>query len=257
MSAPPRTIDLNADLGENVGDDAALLELVTSANVACGAHAGDHATMVRTCRLAAERGVVIGAHPGYEDREHFGRLALELDAASLTASVAAQYGALATAAAEAGTTVRYVKPHGALYHRAAVDPAVAEVLYREAVAVDPALRFLSPPGSVLLQHAARADHGVRGVAEGFADRAYEVGPGGAPSLVDRSAPGAILEHDAAVAQAIALATTGIVHAADGTPIEVSPRSLCVHGDTPGAVALAREIRDELRRAGVALKAFAG
>ncbi|MDO9355341.1 MAG: LamB/YcsF family protein, partial [Solirubrobacteraceae bacterium] len=187
MTAPTRTIDLNADLGENAGDDEALLAIVTSANVACGAHAGDHATMVRTCALAAERGVVIGAHPGYDDREHFGRRALDLPAIDLATSLSSQYAALMAAAAEAGATVRYVKPHGALYHRAAVDPAVAELVYREAVAVDPALRFLSPPGSVLLQHAARADHGVRCVSEGFADRAYELGPGGAPALVDRSA----------------------------------------------------------------------
>jgi UPF0271 protein len=256
MTAPARTIDLNADLGENAGDDAALLDLVTSANVVCGAHAGDRATMVRTCALAAERGVVIGAHPGYADPDHFGRRALDLPPAELAASLALQYAALASAAAEAGATVRYVKPHGALYHRAAAELAVAEIIYREAIAIDPGLRFLAPPGSVLLQHASRADHGVRCVAEGFADRAYEVGPNGAPALVDRAARGATLGHDAAVAQAVALATTGIVEATDGTPIHVAPRSLCVHGDTPGAVALAREIREELDRAGVVVRAFA-
>jgi UPF0271 protein len=257
MTLVTRIIDLNADLGEGVGDDEALLDIVTSANIACGAHAGDAATMRRTCALAAERGVTIGAHPGYDDREHFGRRALDVPHAELTTSLAAQYAALRAAAAEAGTTVRYVKAHGALYHRAAVDVDVAELVYREAVACDPSLRFLVPPASIMLRYTARADHGVRGIVEGFADRAYGIGPAGEPMLVDRSQPGAVLGHDAAVAQAVSLATKGEAKTLDGALIHVHPRSLCVHGDTPGAVALARDIRTELERAGVALRAFAG
>ncbi len=257
MSATPtRWIDLNADLGENVGDDVALLDLVTSANVACGAHAGDDTTMRRICALAAERGVVIGAHPGYADPEHFGRRVLDVPAADLAASLAAQYGALGRAAEGAGAQVRFVKPHGALYHRAAHDVSVAAIVYREAIAVDPGVRFLAPPGSILLRHAALADHGVRGVVEGFADRGYTVGSDGQATLVERGAPGALLDHDKAVEQAIALATTGLARALDGSLVAVHPASLCVHGDTPGAVALAREIREELLRAGVAIRAFA-
>jgi UPF0271 protein len=256
MTVATRTIDLNADLGEGVGDDEALLGIVTSANIACGAHAGDAETMRRTCALAAERGVTIGAHPGYDDPEHFGRRPLDVPHDELAASLVEQFAALQSAAAEAGTTVRYVKAHGALYHRAAVDVDVAELLYREAVACDPALRFLVPPASLMLRYAARADHGVRGVVEGFADRAYAIGSDGEPTLVARSEPGAVLDHDAAVAQAVALATTGEVTAVDGTPIHVHPRSLCVHGDTPDAVGLAREIRERLEQAGVALRAFA-
>lgn len=256
MSLPTRVIDLNADLGEHVGDDAALLDLVSSANIACGAHAGDDATMRRTCALAAERGVVIGAHPGYADPAHFGRRELSIAPADLAISLAEQFLAISAAAFAAGSQVRFVKPHGALYHRASVELEIAEVVYREAIGLNSGLRFLAPPGSVLLRHAARADHGVRGVVEGFADRGYVIGPGGEPRLVERGEPGAILEHDAAVEQAVALATTGMARAADGTLVAVHPRSICLHGDTPGAVALAREIREELTRAGVAIRAFA-
>ncbi|MDQ8045663.1 MAG: 5-oxoprolinase subunit PxpA [Solirubrobacteraceae bacterium] len=251
-----RVIDLNADLGEGVGDDEALLAIVTSANVACGAHAGDEDTMRRTCELAAAHGVVVGAHPGYDDPEHFGRRALDVPLPELAESLAAQLAALRAIAAEAGSPVQYVKAHGALYHRAAVDTDVAEAVYREGVACDPSLRFLVPPGSLMLRFAARADHGVRGIVEGFADRAYATGPGGHPTLVDRAEPGAILDHDAALAQAVSLATTGTAQAVDGTTVHVRPRSLCVHGDTPGAVDLARDIRRALESAGVAIRSFA-
>lgn len=233
-------IDLNADLGEGSGHDAALLDVVTSANVACGAHAGDAATILATCRAAVERGVVIGAHPGYPDRPNFGRVPVHLPAADLRATLAAQLEALAAGATEVGGTVRYVKAHGALYHAVAADDATAAVL-RDAIASAraPAI-VLGPP---------RAS--TTAVVEGFADRAYTLDRAGRPTLVDRRLPGALLAHDAAVAQAVALATTGFAGA-----IPVHPRSICVHGDSPGAVALAREIRSELERAGVRVEPFA-
>lgn len=240
-------IDLNADLGEGAGHDEALLDVVTSANVACGAHAGDAATIVQTCRAAAERGVVIGAHPGYPDRANFGRLPMALAPDALRGTLAAQLRALADGAAEAGAPApAYVKAHGALYHRIAIDPAAATALAAAIAETGAAATILGPPGLPSTT-----------VAEGFADRAYTLDDAGRPALVDRARPGALLAHDAAVAQAVALATTGVVPAADGsTEIAVRPRSICVHGDSPGAVALAREIRAELERAGVQLRAFA-
>ena len=248
-------IDLNADLGENAGDDAAMLGVVTSANVACGAHAGDPATMLRTCLLAAERGVVIGAHPGYADRARFGRVELALTPRALAASLAEQLAGLGAAAQAAGAAVRYVKPHGALYHRASVDAIVAELVVRSASDLDPALGVLAPPGSRLLDDALIGEVG-RGFVEGFADRAYVADAGGGVALMSRDRPGAVLEHDAAVEQALMLATTGLAPVVDGAPVPVRPRSICVHGDTPGAVALARDIRAELERVGVVVRAFA-
>lgn len=247
-----RVIDLNADLGEGAGHDEELLDVVTSANVACGAHAGDAATILATCRAAVERGVVIGAHPGYPDRANFGRVPVVLPEAELRATLDAQLRALAAGAAAVGSEVRYVKAHGALYHAVAADPHTASAL-RDALASAgaPAL-VLGPPGA-----------STTAVVEGFADRGYTVDAGGRPTLVDRRLPGALLGHDAAVAQAVALATTGLAppaqrgaHAEADAPIAVHPRSICVHGDSPGAVALAREIRTELERAGVRVEPFA-
>lgn len=269
MTTTP-VIDLNADLGEGAGHDDELLELVTSANIACGAHAGDDATVLRACQAAVERGVVIGAHPGYPDRENFGRQPLVLSTDALAATLSEQFALIVGAAGIAGGAVRYVKAHGALYHRIAVDPVTATVFGAQAAASlleDPAadeLVMLAAPVGLALGAAAGAAPGSsspavrapRRVTEGFADRAYELGPGGIPTLRERSAPGAVLEHDAAVTQAVALATTGLAMLADGTMVPVHPRSICVHGDTPGAVALAREIRAELGRAGVRLEAFA-
>ncbi len=218
-------IDLNADLGEGYGDDDALLEIVTSASVACGFHAGDADTMRRTCEAAAERGVRIGAHVSYHDREGFGRGALEVPLDRLEAQVRAQVEVLAGFG-----TVVFVKAHGALYHRAAADRAVAEVI----VAAAGELLVVGPPGTVLLDVA-----GHRGIAEGFADRAYAADGG----LVDRSRPGALLSGQAALDQARALAA--------------SVDTLCVHGDTPGAVELARAVRRTLEAAGLEVRAFAG
>ncbi|MBJ7472502.1 MAG: LamB/YcsF family protein, partial [Solirubrobacteraceae bacterium] len=203
MTAGP-VIDLNADLGEGAGFDEELLELVSSANVACGAHAGDAATIVRTCLAAAERGVVVGAHPGYPDRAGFGRVEVELAASELRRSLAEQFAAITHGAQAAGLQPRYVKAHGALYHRAAADPQTAALLIGAAAALRPGaeqgpLVVLGPPGG-----APAAAAGVKHVVEGFADRAYALDGAGRPTLAPRGTPGAILAHDAAVEQAVAL-----------------------------------------------------
>jgi 5-oxoprolinase (ATP-hydrolysing) subunit A len=249
-------LDLNSDLGEGygrwrLGDDAALLEVVTSANVACGFHAGDPATIDRTVRMAVGRGVAVGAQVSYPDLVGFGRREIDVPPDDLTADVLYQLGALEAFARAAGSRVRYVKPHGALYNRIVRDPvqgaAVAEAIRR----YDPALPLLTLPGSAAMRAAAEA--GITAVGEGFADRAY-TGEGG---LVSRREPGAVLhDPDQVAARALRMATEGRVETVDGGEIAVEVRSLCVHGDTPGAVALARAVRHALEGAGVALEAFA-
>ena len=226
-----RVIDLNADVGEGVEGDLDLLALVTSANVACGFHAGDAATMRAVCAEAIERGVKIGAHVGYRDREGFGRRALDVPAATVAAETVEQIRALQ----EAGARVAYVKPHGALYHRASVDEECAAAIVS---AVD-GLPVLAAPGSALLAQARAA--GVEAVTEGFIDRAYA--PDG--SLVPRSAEGAMLGVEDAVRQALTIAR-----------VRLDVRSLCLHGDTPGALDLARRVVSELEAAGVELGSFA-
>jgi len=252
----PGVIDLNADLGEGfgvwrLGEDEQLLAVLTSANVACGFHAGDPPTMRRVCALAAERGVVIGAQVGYRDLAGFGRRRIDVDPAELEAEVLYQLGALDGCARPAGTRVRYVKPHGALYSTAADDPAQAGALARAVAAYDRRLPLLGLPGSAL-QDAAEAA-GVPFVPEAFADRAYR--PDG--RLAPRGEPGAVLDDPATVtARALAFAVDQQVTAMDGSVVRVEARSLCVHGDTPGAVHLAREIRRALLDAGVRLAPFA-
>jgi UPF0271 protein len=226
-----RVIDLNADVGEGVDGDIDLLALVTSANVACGFHAGDAATMRAVCAEAGERGVAIGAHVGYRDREGFGRRALGVPAATVEAETVEQIRALR----EVGGRVAYVKPHGALYHRAGVDEACAAAI----VSAADGLAVLAAPGSALLAQARAA--GVEAVTEGFIDRAYA--PDG--SLVPRGAEGAVLGVEDAVQQALTLARGSL-----------DVRSLCLHGDTPGALELARRVVDELQAAGVELRSFA-
>jgi 5-oxoprolinase (ATP-hydrolysing) subunit A len=244
-----RLLDLNADLGEGVGDDDALLALVTSANVACGFHAGDEATMLAVARRAAALGVAVGAHVSYRDREGFGRREQHVPAARLAAEVHEQILALEACCREAGTRVRYVKPHGALYTTAARDRGVAAAVC-SGVAAFGSLPVLALPGSDLLRAADAA--GLGGVAEGFADRGYRADG----SLVARGAPGALLEGaDAIAARAVALAGGEIVDA-DGAPLRLEVRSLCVHGDSPGAVEAAAAARAALERAGVRLEPFA-
>ncbi len=233
-------VDLNADVGEGFDADPALLLLVTSANVACGFHAGDAQTMRAVCAAAVAAGVSIGAHVSYRDREGFGRRALAVDAATIAADVAEQVAALHAAAAAVGGRVGFVKPHGALYHRASSDSECAEALVSAVAGAGP-LAVLGFPGSALLAQA--RDAGLPAVAEGFADRAYAADG----MLVPRSEPGSVLAAAAAARQAVALAEGRF---GDGV------RSICVHGDTAGAAALAAEVRDALVAAHVELQAFA-
>lgn len=248
-------IDLNADLGEGfgvwrLGDDERLLEVVTSANVACGFHAGDPATMRRVCAAAVDRGVVIGAQVGYRDLVGFGRRRIEIEPDDLVADVLYQLGALDACARAAGSAVRYVKPHGALYNSAADDRRQADAIAGAIAAFDPSLPLLALPGSAM-EDAAHAA-GLPFVPEAFADRAYL--PTG--RLVARSEPGAVVDDPyEVVARAAAFALHHRVTAADGSVVTIEPRSLCVHGDTPGAVYLAAEIRRTLVDAGVTLAPF--
>lgn len=251
-------IDLNADLGEGFGrwtltDDEALLSVVTSANVACGFHAGDPSIMRRVCELAAARGVRIGAQVSYRDLAGFGRRAMDVPAGELADEVAYQIGALEVFARAAGSRVSYVKPHGALYNRTVHDSGQAgAVVAGVLLAAGPAgLPVLGLPGSLLLAAAGRA--GLPAVPEAFADRAYT--PAG--TLVPRGEPGAVVhDPDAVVARAVEMAAGHAVTASDGSRIPVAARSLCLHGDTPGAAGLALRVRGALGAAGVRVEAFA-
>jgi UPF0271 protein len=250
------SIDLNADLGESfgawrLGDDEAMLGVVTSANVACGFHAGDPLTLSRTCTAAAERGVVIGAQVGYRDLAGFGRRFVDVAPAELVADVQYQLGALDGLARVAGDRVRYVKPHGALYNAIVTHEEQAAAVVRAVAEYDDSLPVLGLPGSVFL--ALAAETGLPVVAEAFADRAYN--PDG--TLVSRRSYGAVLdEPDEIAARVVRLAVNHEVVAVDGTTLTVEARSVCVHGDTPGAVAIARAVRAALTEAGVVVESFA-
>ncbi|MBQ0829612.1 LamB/YcsF family protein [Streptomyces tagetis] len=250
------SIDLNADLGEGFGrwtltDDAGLLSVVTSANVACGFHAGDPATMRRVCELAAGHGVTIGAQVSYRDLAGFGRRAMEVPPAELAAEVAYQIGALEVFARAAGTRVAYVKPHGALYNRVVRDAGQAAAVVDGVLLAGGALPVLGLPGSRLLELAGRA--GLPVVEEAFADRAYT----DEGTLVPRGREGAVVwDPDAVVERSVELARSGTVTALSGARVPVRARSLCLHGDTPGAVELARRVRERLSAAGVRVVAFA-
>ncbi len=243
-------VDLNSDLGEGfgvwrLGDDAALLDLVTSANVACGFHAGDPPIMRAVTAGAAERGVAVGAQVSYRDLAGFGRRRMDVDPGDLTDDVVYQVGALDAFCRVAGSRVRYVKPHGALYNATVDDPGQAAAVVRAVLEVDDGLPVLGLPGSQLLRLADAA--GLETVTEGFVDRGYT--PQG--RLVPRSEPGALVtDEDAVVERAVLMATDGVVVAVDGTRLHLPVRSLCVHGDTAGAVRLARLVRDALVGAGL-------
>jgi 5-oxoprolinase (ATP-hydrolysing) subunit A len=249
-------VDLNADVGESfgaytIGDDEALLASVTSASVACGFHAGDPVVMTRTIQAAWRQGVVIGAHVGYPDLQGFGRRPMVLAPDELTAGVIYQIGALDAIARSLGARVRFVKPHGALYHKAAADRDVARALVAGVRAFDGKFPIVTLPDSAVVVEAAAV--GVATVAECFADRAYT----SAGALVSRSLPGAVIhDPDVVAARALAMATDGVIEAIDGARMQVRADSMCVHGDTAGAAALAATIRAALERAGVELKAFA-
>ncbi|MFI6871071.1 LamB/YcsF family protein [Nocardia sp. NPDC050406] len=255
--------DLNSDLGEGfgawrMGDDAAMLDIVTSANIACGFHAGDPSIMRRTCELAVAKGVRIGAHVGYRDLVGFGRRALAVAPQELRDETLYQLGSLEAFARAAGGRVRYVKPHGALYHAAAADRELADAVVaamREFGGPTPdhldgtGLALLGPSGTQL-ESAAR-DAGIAFVGEGFADRAYT--PSGI--LAPRSQPGAVLWPDDAVVQALSIARDGKAATVGGDTVAVRAASICVHGDSPAAVEMARRIRSALDDSGVTVTAF--
>ncbi|AOP54504.1 LamB/YcsF family protein [Brevibacterium aurantiacum] len=250
-------IDLNSDLGENVpdrvvSDDAAMLDLVTSANVSCGFHAGSPEGIRETLAAATKGGVVIGAHPGYDDYEGFGRRPLDVPAATLQAQVEYQIGALLGLTAAVGGSVAYVKPHGGLYNAIVRDEAQAKVVVAAVKAVDPSLVFLGLAGSVANRVAAEA--GLTVAAEAFADRSYN--PDG--SLVARTEPNAVLHDPQAVAaRVLRLVQTGQVEAIDGSLVDVDAQSICFHGDSQGSIDMARAARELLESSDVRIAAFAG
>ena len=248
-------IDLNADLGEGfgvwrLGDDDAMLQVVTSANVACGFHAGDPAGLLRVCRTAAERGVRIGAQVSYRDLAGFGRRFIDVATEDLIADIVYQIGALQGIAAAAGSTVSYVKPHGALYNTIVTNREQAAAVATAVHLVDATLPVLGMAGSAFFDEAARL--GLRTVAEAFADRAYR--PDG--QLLSRREPGAVLHDPVEIAQrVVTMVTSGRVTAIDGAQIAVSAESICVHGDSPGAVQIATSVLDQLKAAGTDIRAF--
>ena len=249
------SIDLNADLGESygawtLGDDDAMLALVSSANIACGFHAGDPTTLLRTCRSASNAAVRIGAQVGYHDLAGFGRRFLDVSSADLTADVIYQMGALDALAQVSGSAVAYVKPHGALYNAIVHHRVQAKAVVDAVLAYDPTLPVLGLPGSVFLEEAERA--GLRTVTEAFADRAYT--PQG--TLVARSEPGAVLsDPDAVARRVLTMITDGTTLAVDGSPIDIAAESICLHGDPPGAVAMATAVSELLRGNGIDVTAF--
>ncbi len=250
------SIDLNSDVGESfgrwtLGDDAAMFRSVSSANVACGFHAGDPSVIRNTSRLAAEAGVVIGAHVGYRDLAGFGRRFLDVSPTELADDVVYQIGALQALAATVGASVRYVKPHGGLYNAIVHHTAQAQAVVDAVKSVDPSLAILGLPGSEVLRLAEAA--GLRTVQEAFADRAYN--PDG--TLVSRSQAGAVLHHtEAVVEHVLRMATESTVRAIDGTVLPLHAESICVHGDSPGAVAMAAAVRTALEKTGIGIKPFA-
>jgi 5-oxoprolinase (ATP-hydrolysing) subunit A len=247
-------IDLNSDLGESfgrwtLGNDAELMKAITSANVACGYHAGDPGVMRDTVRLARDAGVAIGAHPGFPDLAGFGRRNMSASPREVEDFVLYQIGALAALAAAEGVRLQHVKPHGALYNMAVSDRALADAIARAVAAFDRSLLLFALPGTELLDAAERA--GLRAAAEGFADRAYE--PDG--SLTPRTRPGAVIHSsEDVVGRAIRMARDGIVRAIDGSDIPMPVATICTHGDTPGSHELTRQLRAGLEAAGIAVRA---
>ncbi len=251
----PSTVDLNADLGESfgvwrLGDDDAMLDVVTSANVACGFHAGDAATLARTCRAAAQRGVRIGAQVSYRDLAGFGRRFIDMPPDELTADVIYQIGALQALARVSGSVVSYVKPHGALYNSIVEHQDQARAVAEAVHAVDPGLPVLGLAGSAFFTEAERL--GLRTVPEAFADRAYR--PDG--RLVSRRERNAVLSDVTEISERVAsMVQDGRVTAVDGSTIAITVESVCVHGDSPGAVRIAAAVRERLTADGVSLAPF--
>ncbi|MEX0836296.1 MAG: 5-oxoprolinase subunit PxpA [Nitriliruptor sp.] len=251
------TVDLNSDLGESfgrwtLGDDAAMLDHITSANVACGFHAGDPSTIRRCCEDAAARGVTIGAQVGYPDLVGFGRRFLDMASGELGDAMTYQLGALEALARVSGSRVAYVKPHGALYNATVHHSAQAAAVVAAVLAYDPTLPIVGLPGSQLLERAAEA--GLRCVPEAFADRAYTP----EATLVPRDQAGAVLhDPDEVAVRAVRMVTEGRVTAIDGSTVEVAAETICLHGDTPGAVAMAVATRRALEAADVQVRSFVG
>ncbi|MCV7172559.1 LamB/YcsF family protein [Mycobacterium manitobense] len=249
------SVDLNADLGEgfgiwDLGDDDAMLDIVTSANVACGFHAGDPARLARVCRAAAERGVRIGAQVSYRDLAGFGRRFIDATAEDLTADVMYQIGALQALAHAAGSRVSYVKPHGALYNSIVSHHGQARAVAAAVLAVDPGLPVLGLSGSAFF--AAAGELGLRTVPEAFADRAYRADG----QLVSRREPNAVLgDVGEIVERVVSMVTAGRVDAVDGSTIPISVASVCVHGDSPGAVEIATAVRRRLTEDGITVAPF--
>jgi UPF0271 protein len=249
------TVDLNSDLGEGfghwaLGDDDALLGIVTSANVACGFHASDASIMRRVCERAVEHGVAIGAQVGYRDLPGFGRRFIGIEPAGMTKDVIYQVGALEAFARVAGSRVTYVKPHGALYNAIVHHEEQAAAVVQALLDYDATLPVLGLPGSAWLRRAEEA--GLTTVREAFADRAYT--PEG--TLVSRRSPGAVLHDvDEITRRCVAIATGEPITDIDGGSLTVAADSICVHGDTPGAVDIARSVRDALATAGVSVAPF--
>jgi UPF0271 protein len=251
-----RSIDLNADMGEGfgswtMGDDASLLTVVTSANVACGFHAGDPQVMDRTVALAVRNGVALGAHPGYHDLRGFGRREISTDPAEVENDVLYQVGALAAFARSHGTKLVHVKPHGTLYNQSARDPDLARAVARGARRAGPELIIVGLATSEAMRRAVEAE-GLRFAGEAFADRAYEANG----SLTSRRLAGAVIsDPEAAAAQAVRIARDGVVVAAGGVEVALAAETLCLHGDTPGALGIALAVRHALEAAGVAVSAL--
>ncbi|MGA1835281.1 LamB/YcsF family protein [Rhizobium wenxiniae] len=249
------TIDINSDLGESfgawkMGDDSAMLDIVSSANVACGFHAGDPAGILKTVKAAAERGVAIGAHVGYRDLAGFGRRNMDPTSEELIGDVIYQIGALQGLAKAAGTRVTYVKPHGALYNTIAIDKRQAKDVIDAILAVDPSLVLMALAGSQLVEQARAA--GLTVVAEAFADRAYT--PEG--NLVSRREKGSVLHDPDLIAERmVRMVKEGVIEAIDGTLTKVDAQSICVHGDSEGAVAMAKRLREKFEQSGLTIRSF--
>ncbi len=250
-----RTVDLNCDLGESFGNykcgmDEEIIPYITSANVACGFHASDPMVMQKTVRTAKENNVCVGAHPGFQDLVGFGRRNMNLSAAEITAIIEYQIGALNAFCSANGTKLQHVKPHGALYNMAVKDRIIAEAICEGIAAVDNSLILLAPAGSQMILAAERI--GLATAREVFADRAYEEDG----SLVARSKPGAMItDENEAIARVIQMIEKGTVTAITGKEIEVQADSVCVHGDSPSALAFVRNIHAALTEAGIQIKAM--
>lgn len=243
------SLDLNADLGEGMTNDEALLAIVSSASVACGGHAGNAEIMEHTLRAAKQGGVRTGAHPGFVDRENFGRVVLDLPVKTIAAQVIEQVQAIGVIAEKVGQKIAYVKLHGALYNRASGDYEFARTIFAALKELDPALAILALDNSAQLR--AARDLGLKTIAEAFADRAYD----GQGLLVSRKIEGSVFSDPAqAVAQALGIARDQAITAIDGTLLKSNAKSICLHGDNAAALKIARSIRDALAAAGIAISA---